>query len=104
MLEEMFRADAATTMEHSALPNRRLRIQISDVHSCGGEKKRILEPSSTRATDDNRYTRLKSSFIANKTKSRIESRDRMRTESRMEPWLESSLVLKLEPRACSESE
>ncbi|GBP46465.1 hypothetical protein EVAR_28044_1 [Eumeta japonica] len=38
--------------------------------------------------------------IANKTKSRIESRDRMRTE----PWLESSVELKLEPRTCSESE
>ncbi|GBP51184.1 hypothetical protein EVAR_98008_1 [Eumeta japonica] len=39
MLEEMLRAQAASAMEHCALPNRRLRIQISDIHSCGGEKK-----------------------------------------------------------------
>ncbi|GBP28479.1 hypothetical protein EVAR_93426_1 [Eumeta japonica] len=36
--------------------------------------------------------------------SRIESRHRLKTESRTEPWLESSVELKLEPRACSESE
>ncbi|GBP83392.1 hypothetical protein EVAR_63057_1 [Eumeta japonica] len=35
---------------------------------------------------------------------RIESRHRMTTESRTEPWLESSAELKLEPRTCSESE
>ncbi|GBP65840.1 hypothetical protein EVAR_85108_1 [Eumeta japonica] len=42
--------------------------------------------------------------IASKTKSRIEIRDRMRTESRTQPWLESSVELKLEPRGWSESE
>ncbi|GBP94246.1 hypothetical protein EVAR_7468_1 [Eumeta japonica] len=42
--------------------------------------------------------------IANKTKSRIESWGWMRAESRTEPWLESCVELKLEPRACSESE
>ncbi|GBP26378.1 hypothetical protein EVAR_75510_1 [Eumeta japonica] len=40
MLEEMLWAEAASAMEHCALPNRRLRIQISDIHSCGDEKKK----------------------------------------------------------------
>ncbi|GBO99773.1 hypothetical protein EVAR_74194_1 [Eumeta japonica] len=44
MLAEMLRAEAASAMEHCALPYRRLRIQILDIHSCGGEKIRILEP------------------------------------------------------------
>ncbi|GBP64045.1 hypothetical protein EVAR_44128_1 [Eumeta japonica] len=38
MLEEMLRAEAASVMEHCALPDRRLRIQISDIHSCGDEE------------------------------------------------------------------
>ncbi|GBP62065.1 hypothetical protein EVAR_53843_1 [Eumeta japonica] len=42
MLAEMLRAEAASAMEHCALPNRRMRIQISDIHSCGGEKKKDL--------------------------------------------------------------
>ncbi|GBP75363.1 hypothetical protein EVAR_61588_1 [Eumeta japonica] len=37
--------------------------------------------------------------IGNKTKSGSESGDRMRTELRTKPWLESSVELKLEPRA-----
>ncbi|GBP41021.1 hypothetical protein EVAR_82981_1 [Eumeta japonica] len=40
MLAEMLRAEAASAMEHCALPNRRLCIQISDIHSSRGEKKK----------------------------------------------------------------
>ncbi|GBP18805.1 hypothetical protein EVAR_93233_1 [Eumeta japonica] len=42
MLEEMLRAEAASAMEHYALPNRRLRIQISDIHSSGDAFKFLL--------------------------------------------------------------
>ncbi|GBP46862.1 hypothetical protein EVAR_78565_1 [Eumeta japonica] len=35
MLEEMLRAEAASAIEHCALPNRRLRTQILDINSCG---------------------------------------------------------------------
>ncbi|GBP77202.1 hypothetical protein EVAR_48335_1 [Eumeta japonica] len=59
MLEEMLRAEAASAMEHWALPNGRLRIQISDIYSFGGTE------SGSRID------------VANKTKSRIESRHRM---------------------------
>ncbi|GBP31303.1 hypothetical protein EVAR_31428_1 [Eumeta japonica] len=91
MLEEMLRAEAASAMEHctskplSAYPDighpllRGIPVQIRTVSGSGID-------------------------ITNKTKSRIESRDRTRTQSRTEPWLESSVELKLEPRACSELE
>ncbi|GBP64823.1 hypothetical protein EVAR_50339_1 [Eumeta japonica] len=43
----MLRAEAASAMERCVLPNRRLRIQISDIHFCGGEKK---DPRTTTNT------------------------------------------------------
>ncbi|GBP86370.1 hypothetical protein EVAR_59935_1, partial [Eumeta japonica] len=50
MLEKMLRAEAASAMEHCALPNSRLRIQISDILSCEGEKKK--DPRTTIDTCD----------------------------------------------------
>ncbi|GBP47362.1 hypothetical protein EVAR_38963_1 [Eumeta japonica] len=44
MLEEMLQAEAASAMENCALPNRRLLIQILDIHSCWGE---IKDPRAT---------------------------------------------------------
>ncbi|GBP68333.1 hypothetical protein EVAR_31323_1 [Eumeta japonica] len=48
MIEEMLRVEAASAMENCALSNRRLRIQISDINSCG-ERERINEQSTTLA-------------------------------------------------------
>ncbi|GBP80899.1 hypothetical protein EVAR_52204_1 [Eumeta japonica] len=45
MLEEMLRVDTSA-MEHCALPNGCLCIQMSDIHSCGDEK--IKYPRTTR--------------------------------------------------------
>ncbi|GBP41377.1 hypothetical protein EVAR_84721_1 [Eumeta japonica] len=81
MLEEMLRAEAASAIEHCVLS----------------------KPPS--AYPDIGYPLLRGTVcgigigIANKTKSRIESRDRTRTEARTGPWLESSVELKLEPRS-----
>ncbi|GBP30589.1 hypothetical protein EVAR_76132_1 [Eumeta japonica] len=39
VLAKILRAKAVSIMERRALPNRRLRSQISDIHSCRGENK-----------------------------------------------------------------
>ncbi|GBP13728.1 hypothetical protein EVAR_7965_1 [Eumeta japonica] len=44
MLEEMLRAEAASAMEYCALPNHRLRIQKSDIYSCGEIRAGLLNP------------------------------------------------------------
>ncbi|GBP16967.1 hypothetical protein EVAR_101984_1 [Eumeta japonica] len=73
----MLRVEAASAMEHCSLPNRCLRIQISDIHSCGGEK-RILEPLDE---EQNRKSRPDEDGIENRTMVGIECGTKIRTKS-----------------------
>ncbi|GBP90769.1 hypothetical protein EVAR_99482_1 [Eumeta japonica] len=99
MLEEMLWAEAAQQWNT-------VHFKPPSAHSdyrhppCGVKK----DPRITIDTSPDQIRTVGGSGvdIANKTKSKIESRNRTRTQSRTEPWLESSVELKLEPTACSE--
>ncbi|GBP66082.1 hypothetical protein EVAR_37544_1 [Eumeta japonica] len=68
MLEEMLLTEAASAIEHCAFPNRRLRIQISDIHSRGDE-------------EQNRKSRPDEDGIENGTMVGIECGIKIRTKS-----------------------
>ncbi|GBP17431.1 hypothetical protein EVAR_8788_1 [Eumeta japonica] len=78
MLEEMLLTEAASAIEHCALPNRRLRIQISDIHSCGDAKKFFY---CKLDEEQNRKSRPDEDGIENGTMVGIECGIKIRTKS-----------------------